>query len=129
VSRNCGIEDSYKDTELFCRALTYPLITISTRAAVESKKPEHARESLIAAVRRVVKQEGLAGLFDGLESSILGIAVTNAAFYYFFEESRAALLRRKSVGQAKLATSLSTLESILASFIAGCATSIVTNPM
>lgn len=114
---------------LIRRALTYPLITISTRAAVEAKKPEHARESLVAAVRRVVKQEGLAGLFDGLESSILGIAVTNAAFYYFFEESRAALLRRKSVGQAKLATSLSTLESIFASFIAGCATSLVTNPM
>jgi adenine nucleotide transporter 17 len=114
---------------LLHRAFTYPLITISTRAAVESKKPGHAQESLVKAVRRVIAQEGIAGLFDGIESSLLGIATTNAAFYYFFEESRAVLMRRKSVGAAKMATTLSTLESILASFIAGCVTSIVTNPM
>ena len=56
-------------------AVTYPLVNLSTRAQVETK--QHGDQSTLATIRRIVKAEGIAGLFDGLESSIVGIAVTN----------------------------------------------------
>jgi hypothetical protein len=33
------------------------------------------------AVLKVVKQDGIAGLYDGLTSSLLGIAITNGIYY------------------------------------------------
>lgn len=56
-------------------AITYPLVNLSTRAQVETQK--HADASTLGSIRRIIKAEGIAGLFDGLESSIAGIAVTN----------------------------------------------------
>jgi hypothetical protein len=35
----------------------------------------------------ILKKEGLAGLYAGLESSIAGIAVTNTVFYLFRESN------------------------------------------
>jgi hypothetical protein len=60
-------------------AVTYPLVNLSTRAQVETKK--QGNESTLGAVRRIIQAEGIAGLFDGLESSIVGIAVTNGRGY------------------------------------------------
>jgi adenine nucleotide transporter 17 len=39
-------------------------------------------QSLPTAVAKILKDEGLAGLYSGLSSSLVGIAVTNAVFYY-----------------------------------------------
>ncbi|KAL8281463.1 hypothetical protein RQP46_006147 [Phenoliferia psychrophenolica] len=74
---------------------------------------------------KVIKEDGIAGLYDGLTSSLLGIAITNGIYYLFFEESRAFLLKRKQNSQV----ALSTLESIAASAFAGAATSILSNPI
>lgn len=52
-----------------------PLITLSTRAQVETK--HRPGETTLDAARKILKQEGLLGLFDGVKSGILGIAVTN----------------------------------------------------
>ena len=54
---------------------TYPLMVISTRAAVDRSK--HPSESLAKAVSKVVAQEGISGLYDGLSSSLIGIGVAN----------------------------------------------------
>ncbi|KAH8096576.1 mitochondrial carrier domain-containing protein [Cristinia sonorae] len=84
---------------------TYPLIFLSTRAAVEVKN-EH--KSTYQAVLDIVKREGIIGLYSGLNSSLLGIAVTNG--------SRGAILNSRRPGGGK---GLSALESILAGLIAG----------
>lgn len=107
------------------RALTYPLVNLSTRAQVETKKPEHAGESTVKTIKRIIRTDGWTTLYDGLSSSLVGIAVTNGIYYLFFEETRAVILRRRS----KVVGALTTVESMLASFIAGCATSILSNPM
>ena len=62
----------------------YPLITLSTRAQVESKR---AQSSTYDAARRIIQQEGIAGLYSGLDSALFGITVTNFVYYYcmFFE--------------------------------------------
>jgi len=57
----------------------YPLITLSTRAQVESKK---ADTNTLQAIKRIVDREGLAGLYAGLESALFGITVTNFVYYY-----------------------------------------------
>ena len=59
--------------------LSYPLITLSTRAQVESKR---AQSSTYDAVRRIVQREGVTGLYSGLDSALFGISVTNFVYYY-----------------------------------------------
>ena len=58
---------------------SYPLITLSTRAQVESKR---AQSSTLNAARRIIKREGVAGLYAGLDSALFGISVTNFVYYY-----------------------------------------------
>ncbi|TFK92846.1 mitochondrial carrier [Polyporus arcularius HHB13444] len=100
---------------------TYPLIFLSTRAAVETKREQ---KTTYEAVLDIVKREGVVGLYSGLNSSLLGIAVTNGVYYYFYESSRNFILKAR-VGSK----GLSTLESMLAGLIAGSATTIISNPI
>lgn len=58
---------------------SYPLITLSTRAQVESKR---ADTSTLDAARRIIKREGVVGLYAGLNSALFGISVTNFVYYY-----------------------------------------------
>jgi len=96
---------------------TYPLIFLSTRAAVETKSDG---KSVYHAVLDIIKREGPLGLYSGLHSSLLGIAVTNGVYYYFYERSRGLVQKGKL---------LSTPESILIGLIAGSATTIISNPI
>lgn len=101
--------------------VTYPLIFLSTRAAVETKNES---KSTYQAVLDVIKREGITGLYGGLNSSLLGIAITNGVYYYFYERSRESILRARSGTKA-----LSTLESMLIGLIAGSATTVISNPI
>ncbi|GMK54097.1 hypothetical protein CspeluHIS016_0106830 [Cutaneotrichosporon spelunceum] len=104
-------------------ALTYPLVNLSTRAAVATK---HEDISLKDAMVRTVKKEGLSGLYSGLESSLFGIAVTNGIYYLFYEETRTQLIKRRKVNTGQ---GLSTKEGIIAGMIAGSITTTLTNPI
>ncbi|KAL5332207.1 mitochondrial carrier domain-containing protein [Aspergillus crustosus] len=104
--------------------LTYPLITLSTRAQVESRR---AQSSIVDAVHRIVQREGIIGLYSGLESALFGISVTNFVYYYWFEWTRSAF--EKAAEKAGRSKKLSTLESMIAGAIAGSATVLVTNPI
>ncbi|BGP37503.1 hypothetical protein JCM10450v2_001408 [Rhodotorula kratochvilovae] len=103
-------------------AVTYPLVNLSTRSQVEAKTK---RESTRSAVLKVIQRDGVAGLYDGLSSSLVGIAVTNGIYYLCFEEARNLVLRSRKGSRA----TLSMLESILVSAAAGCATSVMSNPI
>ncbi|ORY22563.1 mitochondrial carrier domain-containing protein [Naematelia encephala] len=106
-------------------ALTYPLVNLSTRAAVQTKK-EHL--TIPQAIAKTLKEEGVAGLYSGLSSSLFGIAVTNGVYYAFYEETRSILIGRRP----KTSTSpsaLSTSEGIIAGLLAGSITTLVTNPI
>jgi len=104
--------------------VTYPLIFTSTRAAVETKK-EH--KTTIQAVVDIIQREGLLGLYAGLSSSLLGIAVTNGVYYYFYERTREAILAAPA--RANRSKALNTLESVLSGLIAGTATTLISNPI
>jgi adenine nucleotide transporter 17 len=64
---------------------TYPLVFLSTRAAVETS---NENKSTPQAVLDIIKREGFTGLYSGLNSSLVGIGATNAVYYYFYEVSR-----------------------------------------
>ncbi|KAI5862268.1 mitochondrial carrier [Durotheca rogersii] len=105
--------------------LTYPLITLSTRAQVESRRGETA---FLAAVRALVAREGVAGLYAGLGSAVLGISVTNFVYYYWYEWTRGvfeAAARRAGRASRKLTA----VEAMVAGALAGSATVVLTNPI
>ncbi|PGH23123.1 hypothetical protein AJ80_02751 [Polytolypa hystricis UAMH7299] len=105
--------------------LTYPLITLSTRAQVESKR---AQSSTLDAVRHIIKREGIKGLYAGLESALFGISVTNFVYYYWYEWTRAAF-EKAAVKAGRASKKLTTVESMIAGAIAGSATVLITNPI
>ncbi|KAI1753125.1 mitochondrial carrier [Xylaria castorea] len=105
--------------------LTYPLITLSTRAQVESKRAE---TDFLAAVKRIVAREGVAGLYAGLDSAVFGISVTNFVYYYWYEWTR-AFFEKAANKAGRASRKLTTVESMMAGALAGSATVILTNPI
>ncbi|KAF8468345.1 mitochondrial carrier domain-containing protein [Kalaharituber pfeilii] len=105
--------------------LTYPLITLSTRSQVESKR---AQSTVLDATRKIIHREGISGLYAGLESALFGISVTNFVYYYWYEWSRAAF-ETAAVRTGKGRRKLTTLESMAAGALAGSATVLITNPI
>jgi hypothetical protein len=63
-----------RSISLTVQAVTYPLITLSTRAQVDSKG-EHG--SFISALHKILQKEGIPGLYSGLKSALFGIGITN----------------------------------------------------
>ncbi|KAI1293384.1 mitochondrial carrier [Xylaria venustula] len=105
--------------------LTYPLITLSTRAQVESKRAE---TDFTAAVKRIVAREGVSGLYAGLDSAVFGISVTNFVYYYWYEWTR-AFFEQAAARAGRASKKLTTAESMMAGALAGSATVILTNPI
>jgi len=105
--------------------ITYPLIFLSTRAAVGTKKEQ---KTTCQAVTDILKSEGIVGLYSGLGSSLLGIAVTNGVYYFFFEKTREVLLASRRINSSGF-KSLTTIESMLAGLIAGTITTVASNPI
>ncbi|KAK5635280.1 hypothetical protein RRF57_010992 [Xylaria bambusicola] len=105
--------------------LTYPLITLSTRAQVESKRAE---TDFFKAVKRIVAREGVAGLYAGLDSAVFGISVTNFVYYYWYEWTR-AFFEAAAARTGRASKKLTTVESMMAGALAGSATVILTNPI
>ncbi|KUI67485.1 Peroxisomal membrane protein PMP47A [Cytospora mali] len=105
--------------------LTYPLITLSTRAQVESKR---ADSTFLKAVKHITAREGISGLYAGLDSALFGISVTNFVYYYWYEWTR-AFFEAGAVKAGRASKKLTTVESMIAGAIAGSATVILTNPI
>ncbi|KAM3515653.1 hypothetical protein MY11210_000631 [Beauveria gryllotalpidicola] len=105
--------------------LTYPLITLSTRAQVESKK---ADSKFSDAVQKIIAREGVAGLYSGINSALFGISVTNFVYYYWYEWTR-SFFEAAAVKAGRASKKLTTVESMVAGAIAGSATVVLTNPI
>lgn len=110
---------------LLAMTLTYPLITLSTRAQVESKRAE---TSTLAAIRHIINREGISGLYAGLDSALFGISVTNFVYYYWYEWTR-SFFEKAAEKAGRPSKKLTTLESMAAGAIAGSATVMLTNPI
>ncbi|KAG9066571.1 hypothetical protein KI688_012479 [Linnemannia hyalina] len=101
-------------------ALTYPLITISSRLQVQkNKESKDAYKNGLDAVKKIVAKEGISGLYSGLDSALFGISLTNYCYYYFYEFTKSVIDKAQ----------MSTLESMSAGAVAGAATVMITNPI
>ncbi|TLD33736.1 hypothetical protein PspLS_00907 [Pyricularia sp. CBS 133598] len=115
---------------LLSMILTYPLITISTRAQVEAKQADSTKKAgaFLDAIRTIVAREGASGLYAGLSSALFGITVTNFVYYYWYEWTR-AFFEKAAVRAGRASSKLTTVESMLAGALAGSATVLITNPI
>lgn len=104
-------------------ALTYPLLTISTKLQAESKEKKEEKKTPRQVIEDILAKDGVSGLYAGLESAIFGMAVTNFIYYYFYESAG------KSIRRLRNKTRLNTVESIITGAIAGSATAIASNPI
>lgn len=105
--------------------LTYPLITLSTRAQVESSRADSA---FLDAVKRIIQREGVSGLYSGLDSALFGISVTNFVYYYWYEWTRSSF-EKAAITAGRASKKLTTVEIMIAGAIAGSATVMLTNPI
>ena len=110
---------------LLAMTLTYPLVSLSARAQVESKR---ADTSTLAAIRHIVNREGISGLYAGLDSALFGISVTNFVYYYWYEWTR-SFFEKAAEKSGRASKKLTTIESMIAGAIAGSATVLITNPI
>ncbi|CAN6668222.1 mitochondrial FAD carrier protein Flx1p [Trichomonascus vanleenenianus] len=110
--------------------VTYPLLTLSTRAQTEAARIKKEEEdssdpdvkkntSALHAARQIVQREGISGLYSGLDSAVFGIAITNFIYYYFYEGTKAFF-------KSEI---LSTPQTMAAGALAGSATVFATNPI
>jgi len=106
-------------------ALTYPLITLSTRAQVESR---NADTSALQAVKKIIAREGISGLYAGIESAMFGISITNFVYYYWYEWSK-SFFEQAALKAGRASKKLTTVESMTAGAIAGSLTVLITNPI
>ncbi|KAI9292401.1 mitochondrial carrier [Neoconidiobolus thromboides FSU 785] len=103
--------------------LTYPLNTVSQRLQVQRSSSSAPYKGTYDAIAKIFKEEGLNGLYAGLDSALFGIALTNAVYYYFYEWTKAGFEkanRRKTV---------TTFETMVSGAVAGAATVLITNPI
>ncbi|CAG8627285.1 19602_t:CDS:2 [Dentiscutata erythropus] len=106
-------------------ALTYPLITVSSRLQVQKdNKAVEAYKGGRDAIIKIIKSEGISGLYSGVNSAIFGIALTNGVYYYFYEWTKSMFEK-----SAKAKRPISLKESMLSGAIAGALTAVVTNPI
>ena len=102
-------------------ALTYPLITLSTRSQVNSKEQ---RLSQLETLKQIIKEEGIAGLYSGVNSALFGISVTSAIYYYWYELVKSKFQLKHAADEA-----ITVLENMITGTIAGTITSVLTNPI
>ncbi|KAI8880087.1 mitochondrial carrier [Backusella circina FSU 941] len=106
-------------------ALTYPLVSISSRLQVQKNNTDKdAYKNTLDAFVKILAKEGPMGLYSGLTSGIFGIAITNGVYYYCYEAVKAIFEKAKGKG-----TPMSTAESMLAGAIAGSTVVLATNPI
>jgi adenine nucleotide transporter 17 len=79
--------------KLIATALTYPYITLKSRMHIKKKKlsekldeaPAEIKLSMVQEIRKIVREEGLDGLYGGLTVKLLQ-SISTAAFLFYFKE-------------------------------------------
>eukprot|EP00007_Cunea_sp_BSH-02190019_P007488 CAMPEP_0174232108 /NCGR_PEP_ID=MMETSP0417-20130205/2481_1 /TAXON_ID=242541 /ORGANISM="Mayorella sp, Strain BSH-02190019" /LENGTH=382 /DNA_ID=CAMNT_0015310101 /DNA_START=52 /DNA_END=1197 /DNA_ORIENTATION=- len=130
-------------------AVTFPLLTITTRLQVSSSSSskasskevptstartnrsssQFAYSGTLDAFRSILRKEGVGALYSGLTPALFGVAVTNAVYYYWYSYFRNLATQRLRSRHGFADARLSALSSLLIAAAAGTITSLVTNPI
>ena len=109
------------------------MCSIKTRMQVQSnRKTADGSTDLtyysspLDALRKIIKQDGLPGLYTGIFGGLVGVASTNFAYFYWYTFVRDAYKRRQNIHQD---TGLSTAMELVLGAIAGALAQIFTIPV
>src|SRR5688572_14100422 len=80
-------------------------------------------ESTIDAIFKIIKMEGISGLYAGLPAGLIGVASTNFAYFYWY-----SFLRTRYQKTSKT-QSMSTISELLIGALAGALAQIFTIPV
>ncbi|GBC02413.1 hypothetical protein RclHR1_04600013 [Rhizophagus clarus] len=111
---------------LFALTIIYPLDIIKTRLQVQSKncstmmKDDEYYESTFDAIIKIIKTEGITGLYAGLPAGLIGVASTNFAYFYWYSFLRSKVFKQES---------MSTISELLLGAFAGALAQIFTIPV
>ncbi|KAJ2308317.1 hypothetical protein IWW55_000511 [Coemansia sp. RSA 2706] len=107
--------------------LIYPLDTIKTRLQVQtrSQDDEQALQDPLDAVRKIVMNEGVGGLYAGLATNLANQLVNGFVYFYAYSTVRKLALRAASADGKSLATAI----ELAVGAIAGMCNQIITLPI
>ncbi|CAN3359522.1 peroxisomal adenine nucleotide transporter 1 [Diutina catenulata] len=86
--------------KLIATALTYPYITLKSRMHLRKKAVGGDKLSMVAEIRKIIKDEGVGGLYGGLAVKLTQSITTAAFLFYFKEELLTGSIRLVSVLKA-----------------------------
>lgn len=86
--------------KLIATALTYPYITLKLRMHLRKKAVGGDKLSMVAEIRKIIKDEGVGGLYGGLAVKLTQSITTAAFLFYFKEELLTGSIRLVSVLKA-----------------------------
>ncbi|KAH7313251.1 peroxisomal carrier [Stachybotrys elegans] len=116
---------------VLANALVYPLDIVKTRLQVQVRSansvgdpetPHYA--STWDAIARIVQDDGIKGLYAGINGSLLGVASTNFAYFYWYTIVRSLYLQYSKAG-----ASPSTAAELALGAVAGAVAQLFTIPV
>lgn len=116
-----------------------PVLThfrIKTRLQVQEKKSvkaglpvrknddddDDSYNGTIDAIQRIIKREGITGLYTGLPASLIGVAATNFSYFFFYSLVRTNYIKR-------FGSKISTIAELSLGAVAGALAQIFTIPV
>jgi len=119
---------------VIANTLVYPLDMIKTRLQVQVKSSKASTgpnpadhehyDGTLDAVRKVVAQEGITGLYAGMFGSLVGVASTNFAYFYWY-----TIVRSLYISYRKIATPPGTAAELSLGAAAGALAQLFTIPV
>ncbi|KAJ9212459.1 hypothetical protein DTO166G4_5951 [Paecilomyces variotii] len=119
---------------VLANALVYPLDLVKTKLQVQVKNQnatksvapgyEEHYESTMDAINKIVKDEGVAGLYAGINGALLGVASTNFAYFYWY-----SVVRTLYMASNKLPKPPGTAIELSLGAVAGAVAQIFTIPV
>lgn len=93
---------------VLANALVYPLDIVKTRLQVQVRQDTSSPDSGSThytstwdAISRIVADDGIQGLYAGINGSLIGVASTNFAYFYWYTVARSLYVKsNKTPGQA-----------------------------
>ncbi|KAL8733830.1 MAG: hypothetical protein Q9166_001818 [cf. Caloplaca sp. 2 TL-2023] len=92
---------------VLANAIVYPLDIVKTRLQVQVKRkatdPERTTTndahytSSLDAIKKIIEDEGIAGLYSGINGSLIGVTSTNFAYFYCYSVVRSLYFSSQTV--------------------------------
>ncbi|KAL9107884.1 MAG: hypothetical protein Q9227_007302 [Pyrenula ochraceoflavens] len=119
---------------VLANALVYPLDIVKTKLQVQVKQKRLAGQqvstdlnhydSTFDAINKIMKDEGIVGLYSGINGALIGVASTNFAYFYWYSVVRTLYTSSQSIPKAP-----STAVELSLGAIAGAIAQVFTIPV